>query len=93
MAMKPAGKAIIILAIVGAVGAGVWKSGLLDKAPVPVSVHPTLMPEPAAAAAPAPVAPVAVAPASPAPAAPAAPTPAAAPAKDAMDALIHEQKK
>lgn len=90
MAMKPAGKAIIILAIVGAAGAAVWQSGLLDKAPVPVSVHPALMPEPTA---PAPVAaPAIAAPAAPAQAAP-APTPAAAPVKDAMDALIHEQKK
>ena len=82
MAMKPAGKAIIILAIVGAVGAAIWQSGLLDKAPVPVSIHPALMPEPAA-----PSVPAATAQAAP------APTPAAAPVKDAMDALIHEQKK
>lgn len=91
MAMKPAGKAIIILAILGVVGVSVWKTGLLDKA-APVAAQPSLMPEPAAQVTPAPVV---ASPAAPAPVAPAATAavPAVAPAKDAMDALIHEQKK
>lgn len=31
MAIKPAGKAVIIALVVGAIGVGIWKTNLLDK--------------------------------------------------------------
>lgn len=83
MAMKPAGKAIIVLAIVGALGAGIWKSGMLDKVPTAapvtvIAVEPAMAPS---------------TPPTPAPAVQPTPVQEAPKAKDALDALIHEQKK
>lgn len=86
MAMKPAGKAIMVGVIAAAAGLGIWFSGALNKlpetakapAPAEQAVVPQVPPAPVEAAAPAP-----------AYSAPAAPT-----AQDAaLDALINKAKK
>ena len=61
MHVKPAGKAVIIFAVVGLIGAVAWKSGALDKVPTPVPVTATTA-EPVASPPPLDVPLVAVAP-------------------------------